>query len=57
MDSRPAPIPADIPVVAQREEKILLGADAIVLSPGVPYDLPMLEDARARGIPTSVKSN
>jgi UDP-N-acetylmuramoylalanine--D-glutamate ligase len=46
MDSQPS---ADI--VEQREEN-LLDADAIVLSPGVPYDLPMLENVRARGIPT-----
>jgi UDP-N-acetylmuramoylalanine--D-glutamate ligase len=46
MDSQPS---AD--TVDQREEN-LLDADVIVLSPGVPYDLPMLEAARARGIPT-----
>lgn len=50
MDSRP-PEPGGINVVAQKEEN-LLSADAIVLSPGVPYDLPMLENARARGVPT-----
>ena len=27
------------------------GADLIVISPGVPADLPLLEDARAKGIP------
>jgi UDP-N-acetylmuramoylalanine--D-glutamate ligase len=46
MDSEPS-----VNVVAQNEEN-LLDADAIVLSPGVPYDLPMLENVRARGIPT-----
>ncbi|HEY2411493.1 MAG TPA: hypothetical protein VGI40_04595, partial [Pirellulaceae bacterium] len=51
MDSQPALTNTDIPVVDQREEN-LLDADAIVLSPGVPYDLPMLEAVRKRGIPT-----
>ena len=50
MDSQPAASGA-MQVVAQIEEN-LQGADVIVLSPGVPYDLPMLENARARGIPT-----
>ena len=50
MDSQPPDLP-ESHVVDQREEN-LLDADAIVLSPGVPYDLPMLENARARGIPT-----
>jgi UDP-N-acetylmuramoylalanine--D-glutamate ligase len=50
MDSHP-PEPGGINVVAQKEEN-LLSADAIVLSPGVPYDLPMLENARTRGVPT-----
>lgn len=51
MDSQPALTNTDIPVVDQREEN-LVDADAIVLSPGVPYDLPMLEAVRKRGIPT-----
>jgi UDP-N-acetylmuramoylalanine--D-glutamate ligase len=46
MDSQPSAY-----TVEQREEN-LLDADAVVLSPGVPYDLPMLENVRARGIPT-----
>src|SRR5258707_14594467 len=50
MDSEPSDL-ANVNVVAQKEEN-LLDADAIVLSPGVPYDLPMLENVRARGIPT-----
>jgi UDP-N-acetylmuramoylalanine--D-glutamate ligase len=40
-----------VPVLAQEEENV--GAAAmVVLSPGVPYDLPMLIAARGRGIPT-----
>jgi UDP-N-acetylmuramoylalanine--D-glutamate ligase len=50
MDSQPSDI-GGMHVVAQTEEN-LQGVDVIVLSPGVPYDLPMLENARARGIPT-----
>jgi UDP-N-acetylmuramoylalanine--D-glutamate ligase len=46
MDSQPSAFTVD-----QREEN-LRDADAIVLSPGVPYDLPMLENVRARGVPT-----
>lgn len=46
MDSQPSAF-----TVEQREEN-LRDADAVVLSPGVPYDLPMLENVRARGIPT-----
>jgi len=48
MDEKP-PSEFGIPVVAQAEENIG-NPDAIVLSPGVPYDLPMLERARGRGI-------
>src|SRR5690349_5454277 len=50
MDSQPSSLGA-MQVIAQTEEN-LQGADVIVLSPGVPYDLPMLENARARSIPT-----
>ena len=50
MDSEPSDL-SNVTVVAQKEEN-LRDADAIVLSPGVPYDLPMLENVRARGIPT-----
>jgi len=50
MDSEPSDL-ANVTVVAQKEEN-LRDADAVVLSPGVPYDLPMLENVRARGIPT-----
>jgi UDP-N-acetylmuramoylalanine--D-glutamate ligase len=50
MDSQPTDL-GIVNVVAQKEEN-LLDANAIVLSPGVPYDLPMLENARVRGIPT-----
>jgi UDP-N-acetylmuramoylalanine--D-glutamate ligase len=50
MDSQPSGLGA-MNVVSQNEEN-LLDADVVVLSPGVPYDLPMLEAARARAIPT-----
>lgn len=33
-------------------ESVLEGVELIVLSPGVPYDLPLLERARSQGIPT-----
>jgi UDP-N-acetylmuramoylalanine--D-glutamate ligase len=55
MDSQP--LTADeqarlgVPLVEQSEENIA-PAEVIVLSPGVPYDLPMLAAARARGIST-----
>ncbi len=39
----------DVPVVPQEPE--YLTGDLIVLSPAVPYDLPMLVGARERGIP------
>jgi UDP-N-acetylmuramoylalanine--D-glutamate ligase len=52
MDSQPCgDTNIEVSLVDQREEN-LQDADAIVLSPGVPYDLPMLENVRARGIPT-----
>ena len=38
-----------VPVVPQEPE--YLTGDLIVLSPAVPYDLPMLVSARERGIP------
>ncbi len=41
----------NVPVVAQEEAQIG-AATMIVLSPAVPYDLPMLIKARERGIPT-----
>ena len=50
MDSQPTGLGA-LHVVAQTEEN-LQDADVVVLSPGVPYDLPMLENVRARGVPT-----
>ncbi len=40
-----------VPVVGQ-DEKNIGAASTIVLSPGVPYDLPILVEARERGIPT-----
>jgi len=43
-----------VPVVCQRAENIAhegRGPDMIVLSPAVPYDLPMLVSARENGIP------
>jgi UDP-N-acetylmuramoylalanine--D-glutamate ligase len=51
MDTDPQPIPGlDIPVVPQKAE--LLGdPDLIVLSPAVPSDLPMLNEARMEGVP------
>jgi UDP-N-acetylmuramoylalanine--D-glutamate ligase len=36
----------------RQEEGNLLDAEGVVLSPGVPYDLPLLVEARGRGIPT-----
>lgn len=54
MDSHPLAEPLGIPVVAQSDENIGDNGrdpDLIVLSPGVPYDLPMLVSARERGIP------
>jgi UDP-N-acetylmuramoylalanine--D-glutamate ligase len=53
MDAQP-PTGLDIAVVVQSEENIPEDGrdpDVIVLSPGVPYDLPMLERARERGVP------
>ena len=49
MDSQP-----ETPdVLRQSEENLLAGSpDLIVVSPGVPYDLPLLEAARKRGIRT-----
>ena len=38
--------------VAGQDSVDLAGLDCIVLSPGVPYDLPVLISARERGIPT-----
>ena len=43
-----------VPVVSQQEENLVDGGrepDLIVLSPAVPYDLPMLVSARGRGMP------
>lgn len=40
-----------VPVVPQEAAQVG-AANAIVLSPGVPYDLPMLVAARERGVPT-----
>ncbi|MGI8960038.1 MAG: UDP-N-acetylmuramoyl-L-alanine--D-glutamate ligase [Bryobacteraceae bacterium] len=43
-----------VPVLLQGAENINVNdraADMIVLSPAVPYDLPLLDSARARGIP------
>ncbi len=54
MDSDPAPLPGlDVPVVAQSPECFKDGdgdPDLVVLSPGVPFDLPMLMEARGRGV-------
>lgn len=54
MDKQPASEQFGIPVVAQSEENLRENGrdpDLIVLSPAVPYDLPMLVRARARGVP------
>jgi UDP-N-acetylmuramoylalanine--D-glutamate ligase len=40
------------PEVIAQDKADFAGADLIVLSPGVPYDLPPLLSARERGIPT-----
>ena len=53
MDAEPPSEPLAVPVVAQSEENIQDNGrdpDVIVLSPGVPYDLPMLIRVRERGI-------
>jgi UDP-N-acetylmuramoylalanine--D-glutamate ligase len=40
-------------VLMQSEENLFAGSpDLIVVSPGVPYDLPLLDEARSRGIRT-----
>jgi UDP-N-acetylmuramoylalanine--D-glutamate ligase len=38
-------------VLGGHDEQALLGADLVVLSPGVPHTLPVLEKARANGVP------
>ncbi|MDI6795953.1 MAG: UDP-N-acetylmuramoyl-L-alanine--D-glutamate ligase, partial [Desulfatibacillaceae bacterium] len=38
-------------VLGGHDEQAILGADLVVLSPGVPHTLPVLEKARAAGIP------
>jgi UDP-N-acetylmuramoylalanine--D-glutamate ligase len=44
--------PAGLDVLPQSEDSLLLSApDLIVLSPGVPYDMPMIVAARERGVP------
>lgn len=54
MDATPETIPGlDVPVVPQTPEYLLEDGkdpDLIVLSPAVPYDLPMLSAARQRGV-------
>lgn len=50
MDKQPPAEPLGMEVAAQSEENIQ-HADLIVLSPAVPYDLPMLVRARERGVP------
>ncbi|MFL6414813.1 MAG: UDP-N-acetylmuramoyl-L-alanine--D-glutamate ligase, partial [Bryobacteraceae bacterium] len=51
MDADPQPIPElNIPVVPQKPEH-LGDPDLIVLSPAVPTDLPMLNEARMEGVP------
>ena len=54
MDAAPEAIPGlDIPVVPQTPEYLLDNGndpDLIVLSPAVPYDLPLLSAARERGV-------
>lgn len=44
--------PASLDVLPQSEDSLLLSApDLVVLSPGVPYDLPMIVSVRGRGVP------
>jgi len=51
MDADPQPIPElNVPVVGQKPE-LLGNPDLIVLSPAVPADLPMLNEARMEGVP------
>lgn len=54
MDSAPEPVAGlDVPVVPQSDEYLATGGrdpDLVVLSPGVPWDLPMLVAARGRGV-------
>jgi UDP-N-acetylmuramoylalanine--D-glutamate ligase len=51
MDAEPQPIPGlNVPVVLQKAEN-LGDPNLIVLSPAVPNDLPMLNEARMEGIP------
>src|SRR3954447_3727024 len=49
-DARPAAHALNIAVLPQTEETFT-EADLIVLSPGVPLDIPPVEAARAKGIP------
>ena len=54
MDAQPPSEQLAMTVVAQSEENIRddgRDPDIIVLSPGVPYDLPMLTHVRERGVP------
>ncbi|HTC37940.1 MAG TPA: UDP-N-acetylmuramoyl-L-alanine--D-glutamate ligase [Steroidobacteraceae bacterium] len=54
MDAQPSNVRLDIPVVPQSEDNIRDAGrdpDMIVLSPGVPYDEPLLIRPRERGVP------
>ncbi|HDQ71712.1 MAG TPA: UDP-N-acetylmuramoyl-L-alanine--D-glutamate ligase, partial [Chloroflexi bacterium] len=49
-----ADVPADVPlryVLGEHPLSLLDGADLLCLSGGVPLDIPIVEEARARGIP------
>jgi UDP-N-acetylmuramoylalanine--D-glutamate ligase len=45
-------LPGTVDVVIQSEQNLFASRpDLVVVSPGVPYDLPMLQAARVRGVP------
>jgi len=52
VDSNPHPPVEGLPVLPQ-EESSFAGADLVVVSPGVPADLPVLVTVRARGVPVT----
>ena len=51
MDADPAPLPGLAVRVLPQSAENLAAADLVVLSPGVPFDLPMLVQSRVRGVP------
>lgn len=44
-------------VFGPQEEGLLAGQDLVLASPAIPFDHPVLEAARARGIPTTTETN